>query len=374
MKKTLFIGHFSSGFNKNKRAVSLAGDIVQKEIASCLNKNNNIDNSYYLSMEPMPCWPNGPLLIKSENSKDLEGRYIGYINLPVIKNIIFAINILLEVILTKPCLVIQYNSYLFENIAILLSKIFGCKTGLIIQDCRIGKIFSKFASWHDQLSNSLVKYFDYVLPVSDYFARTLGLKNNQYTVVPGGVTSFSSMLKPIDSVKFTNKAIFAGALEKHNGIDKIVDFWIKYEPKVELHIYGGGSLVEFVISAIDGSSNVFFHGVVSQRMVAEVQADSKFNFCLRYSEGLDERYFFPSKFFNVSMCPGLLLSNDFYGLPKDVVDEDFGLLIDGFKNIQQCLELDDDSIKNIAYQRIEIVKKYYSWEHHLEKIIEGVMG
>ena len=90
-------------------------------------------------------------------------------------------------------------------------------------------------------------------------------------------------------------AVFAGRLEKYNGIDKLINFWNKYITDFELHVYGSGSYESQVIKKAKANSKIKFFGLVSDKEIFQVQLNSAVNICLRYSIGLNQNYFFPSK-------------------------------------------------------------------------------
>ncbi|GLT20764.1 hypothetical protein GCM10007933_02160 [Zoogloea oryzae] len=162
-------------------------------------------------------------------------------------------------------------------------------------------------------------------------------------------------------VNLDEMAVFAGALESHNGVDKLVRQWIQYDINYPLHVFGRGSLEKEIRDMAERSEWVFFHGLVSEAEVAQWQARSLWNFCLRYSIGLNQRYFFPSKFFNIAAAPGGVIVNNLYGLP-DVLRPYLSVVDEGLTQLKSALDKarvlgEAEFVK----ERHELLRDSYSW-------------
>jgi glycosyltransferase involved in cell wall biosynthesis len=365
MSKILFIGHFSNEGANINHAASAAGDIVQKQIINESVVLLGGGNVISLSLEPKPCWPKGPLCVKSAVNGDV--FFPSFINLPLIKNIIFSIHILYQSIKFRPSMVVQYNSYLFENLVILLIKfllkIYSC---CIIQDVRVGSTFTKRAIYQDKIANFFIKYFDMVIPVTESLAQHIKLKPDKYIVFQGGITSFGFECLKVDDFK-EGYAVFAGALEPHNGILKLLDAWDNMD--IKLHIFGKGALEGTVIAASLTTPNVIYHGFCTQDEVMKWQSLSRFNICLRYSEGINSEYFFPSKFFNISLCPGLVVLNDFVGIPGFLKSSE-GLCLDNLSDLAKIQSVSDAQIRVSSKSRRKYIIENNTWSSILKKVFE----
>ena len=362
---TLFIGKFSeSGASQNKFA-SAAGDLVQQQIIYELKTLLPTQIVHYISMEPNRVFPGGNLF--SAGAYDHNGEFIPYINLPIVKNIIYAIKIFRYCLRLRPGLVIQYNSYLFENISILLYRyLFGAKVCQIVQDVRVGAEFSWLAREQDRLANKLLKRFDYVLPITQAVADKFMLDSGKYHIFHGGVTrrgfelaESKSNIKPF--------AVFAGALERHNGVDKLIRFWNDRSPNLDLHIFGRGSLASLVAASSIGNQRIKYHGFQSQDEIMKWQRIAKFNFCFRYSDGLQEDYFFPSKFFDLACAPGLLIVNKFKNLPIFMMECDG--VVDSIDELEKFVLLPDNEVKKISNHRRALVLRWGTWNSTLRLVV-----
>ena len=362
--KVLFIGRFSRMGAVNNKAASAAGDIVQRQIIADSIRILGSANFEFLCMEPKRCWPRGEFYVKGGQEEN--GGYISYVNLPVIRNIIFMFFIVVYCFLKKNKLIFQYNSYFFENIGILVvSFLRQCNNFIIIQDFRSGSGFSKSAQLFDKVSNSLVKYFDFALPITSRLAQDLKIDEARSEVFIGGMTQ-----PGYDFLNYTqtydDSAVFAGALEAYNGLDKILVAWSELSTSTVLHVFGRGSLSLMAKEYADRYSNVVFHGFVDQEVVSEWQKKAKFNICLRYSSGIEEDYFFPSKFFNTSCGQGLLLVNNFKNIPCFFRSSQ-GMLKDDLSNLSFVVSLDEATINFETKRRREYMTDLNSWYAILSK-------
>lgn len=370
MDKLLYIGHFSSAGADINKAASAAGDLVQNQIITESIAVLGKSNVFFYSMEPNPCWPRGTLIVKSKRND--RGFFPGYINLPYLKNIIFSLSVVNGFIKFKPKLVMQYNSYLFENLTLLSFKLFfKAKIISIVQDVRIGDSFSNIATLNDQCSNYFLKYFTHVIPVTLALAEHLKLQPSKVTIFQGGVADFG--LECCATKFYTeNFAVFAGAIENYNGIDKLLDEWINQRIGIDLHIFGKGSQIDRLKENFRKNKRIVFHGFSTQEEVMKWQIKAKFNVCLRYSEGLNSEFFFPSKFFNVAMCPGLVILNDFSGLPSFFKTTP-SLCQNDLKNLKEIELIDDNTILLNSKKRREYILKHHSWKDLLKKVFFQIL-
>jgi glycosyltransferase involved in cell wall biosynthesis len=378
MIKCFFVGHFSSIKYKNSLANSSAGNQVQNQIFNDICNIVGNDSSICFAMQPMPVWPKGDFLIYSTK----EGNIIfpGFVNLPILKNIIFSIHLIFYTFKKKPTHCIQYNSYLFENLALLLFKLISknSKISLIVQDinCDIGIKISKLFDLKilgEKIGLFLLRFFDFVVPISDKIATDFKIKKERYFVFQGGLTDFSYSLLSnsnlVDQISKEKFAVFAGALEPYNGIDKIVNQWIKEDIRIPLHVFGRGSLSERVKLKADSCKYVIFHGFQSEKIVENWIVNANWNFCLRYSIQINQDYFFPSKFFSLLCLNSTLICNKFNNIP-DYFFPQISFVDDNLDNLASIIKDTTNPLegKNIEKCRLDLIK-YHSWNTCIEKLL-----
>lgn len=336
---------------------SAAGDLVQKQIF----KSSPLDEKkYFIAMQPTAVWPKGKFFVKG--AKNENGEFISYINLPVLREIIFAFFILKN--LSGMNYVFQYNSYFFSNLIIIFFKnIFNYKSIVIMQDYRSGEMFSKKDLLADKLASFFLPFFDGYILITKYFIDFFKLNENKSLVFPGAITEHGiDALNDIRAVGLQEIAVYAGALEPHNGVDVLIENWIKQNIDIPLHIFGKGSLKNYVESI--NNKNIIFHGFQSSSVVYELQSKAKYNFCLRMSTGLNEEFFFPSKFFNLVCYRGKLIVNDFKNLPEDLKPH-LLVLDSNFSNLKSLFNKNqiDESLKREAILS-------YQWKYAIQNIID----
>jgi len=362
----VFIGHFSDGLGPLNAASSIAGNQVQRQIFREISERVEDEKATCFSMEPVPAWPKGPILVWSKSEERV--RFIGFLNLPVLKHIVFAIRLFFQLQKHPPDLCVQYNAYLWENLTLLCTRALnaGMRISLIVQDVHVNPglgFFSKrgIRSRMERIAMRLARNFDLVIAVTPDILKDFQLNPLRCIVFPGGVTEFAGKLARTSADKLEDFAVFAGALEAHNGIEQLIERWESLQRQVPLHVFGKGQLASLVSAAAQRCANIRFHGFQPEHVIYEWHCRARWNVCLRYSEGLDQRYFFPSKFFNVVCAPGVVLVNDFHALPQSL-RKFLVVLDDGLTGLEGALlATRDGPVAMELASRREIVRSEYDW-------------
>ncbi len=370
------MGHFSPLESALGDAASVAGEQVQRQILAELMRLVPGGDVIAYSMMPARAWPRGPLLC--HGSVEDRIRFIGYPNLPVLRHVVFSLRLLFRLALIRPRLCISYNSYFFENMALLASRAL-CrkqKLAIVIQDLLIlGGVpaYSRAGvrSCWERAALQMARTFDVLVPISDRIVEDFRLNRTSCFVFQGGITDFAARLA---ETPLTNElqpiGVFAGMLEPHNGIDRLLHRWTTGTPPGVLHVFGRGSLEAAAASAAANSPHVVFHGHQPPEVIEGWLRDARWNFCLRYDVGLNQAYFFPSKFFNIVCAAGIPVVNEFGGLPPDlrphvcIVDDD---LVNLFDRISQFPHQSDPEGVRI---RRSLVLQRYSWHDCVKRILE----
>lgn len=367
----LFVGHFKPSREKAQLGGSVAGTEVQNTIIEELAEQRPGNRLYALSMSPHPVWPKGPIYVSS--TQESVTIFPGYINLPLIKHILFALTIIRFAIAHRPSLIVQYNSYFFENLAIcLLTIITYAKSVIFIQDVHYNERGRKIRHWYERIGIMIAKRFDLLVPISNAIISDFYLDEDKCFVFQGAATDIGNQLLRDEEVPLEQIAVYAGALSKHNGIDLLVEEWAKQKVPWKLHIFGRGDLESKIVSfcserAID---NIVFHGFGEKETIYHWQRKARWNICLRYSEGIRQEYFFPSKFFNVCCANGAVVVNDFYGIPDNlrefliVANSDLSELEASLSSVSRECSID------IARRRKHEIEMHFSWRNAVANIYD----
>ena len=371
----VFIGHFSPLSKILDTASSSAGNQVQRQIINELASKYGTDKVLSYSMTPLSAWPHDTAIYKKHQEDSI--LFLGYLNVPILKHVVFSLRLFVKLIMVRPQICLQYNSYFFENLVLLLYRFCNsdCSLAIVIQDILVTPETSLLRksgirSLSERASLLLAQYFDLIVPISSAIINDFHLNPDKCFIFQGGITYFSEKIMNNSELhSLLDLGVFAGALEPYNGIDKLVDQWIAFGIQWPLHIFGKGSLENHIKQAAESTEKIIFHGFQPEHVILEWQSKARWNFCLRYSLGLNQKYFFPSKFFNIVCASGAILVNDFYGLP-DPLRKYLNIVSDNLSDLQEQLVLIDHlpHQENIRARR-EAVKKEYNWKVCIEKII-----
>lgn len=372
--KVAFVGHFAPLSQALEQASSVAGNQVQRQILQELVQQCGTGRTVCYSMTPQPFWPYGPFVSRSvsEGSK----KFIGYINLPVLKHVVFALRMLVRLLVVRPQLCLQYNSYLFENLALLLFRMScrGTAIAIIIQDVHVAARASLLTksglrSFSERISLRLAKRFNMITPISSEIITDFRFASSKCMVFQGGITEFAVEVMSGPEQELADIGVFAGGLEPHNGIDRLVDQWLASGIAHPLHVFGRGSLERHVEQATQRSDRIVFHGFQPEHVVLAWQRKARWNFCLRYSVGLNQTYFFPSKLFNILCAPGAVVVNDFHALPATVRDY-LCVVSDDLSGLAECLPVAAAlSSPACVRSRRKVVLTMHSWHSCIGQII-----
>ncbi|ERS11289.1 hypothetical protein Q673_11175 [Marinobacter sp. EN3] len=336
-----FVGAFSDP-NLPEFRGSAAGAKVQLEIIDALETKFGKGECFI--MPEVPSWPRGRLFVPP--SVDGKVRYLPIINLFFLKKPFFFMLLFLYFARFRPSLTFHYNASISGQIFSLLSRAFSSKSVLILQDVHCDPGFSfpvlfnpkRFLGFID--SKLLPVSFDFYVPITESCVFDFDLPATRCHVFSGAVlTTYLQESQRYLRMPLEDFSVFAGALEEYNGVDILVKSWPS--PGIlehRLHIFGGGSLEPLVREMAIKNNNIVFYGFSPPELVRDHASRASFNFCLRYSRGLNQSYFFPSKFFDLICFNGILVCNRFLNIPEgfdpylEYIDEELEGLIDILKS------------------------------------------
>ena len=340
-----------------------------------ISKNYPDSNVEIVSFKPNPSWPDGRFIWSGYRC--VTTRMPAYINIVGVKRLNFSISLLLILNKIKPSILIKYNISILESIAILLYKLFNPKAYLaaIIQDVHYAsKSKNAIRNSLEAMAMRMVSRFNMLVPVSRNIAVDFKYSLKKTVVFQGGITRQGQNLLFAPNCKLEPYAIFAGALEPYNGIDRLVKQWSAANINIDLHVFGKGSSESLVREASSHNSRIIFHGFETEEYITRMQCKSLINFCLRYSDGIEQGYFFPSKLFNICCAPGVVMSNDFEGLPSELKNYLF-LLEDDLSDLSEKINMVSRYPKLVTMRnkRINWIKKHGDWSVIVRNIIDHAL-
>jgi hypothetical protein len=364
--RIFFFGAFSF-FKSGNLAYAASGSQVQLEIIKSIKKIFSYDSFTSFIFEPNKTWPFSSVYIKKNHNSEI--FFHTYINIKYIRELHILYKRIIQIILNKPDYIFIYNITFLESIIYnVFQKIYKFKVILFIQDINENNLLVILLN---KLTFKLASNFDILIPITNNIIDDFNLPKNKCILFSGGFTEIALKMQQNclnnQSLKLYPKAVFAGRLEKYNGIDKLVDYWIKKNIKYELHIYGSGSYIKELEKIIHLNPKIRYFGLVSDIDVFNIQSHSTVNICLRYSIDLNQNYFFPSKIFNLLSAPGTVLVNNFNNIPIEMLRY-CDLLDEDFNNLNEILNRSNDFNFYNYNKRIDWIKNFASWEELIKKI------
>jgi len=373
----VFVGHFSPFVNKPDEALSAAGNLTQSSIIEALDENESVKTVTACVMNSRAAWPKGSVWVAGKKAENLHA--LGYLNFPLFKHFWFAVRLFYFLIKLRPNLCVQYNSYFFENIVILMYRFFFPRTriAIIIQDVHVQVKYAKniklwFRTYIEMVGIACARHFDTLIPITDKIIRDFNFDEKKSFVFQGGVTGRTLCgLHQSAHERLDDIAVFAGAFEPHNGIDVLLKRWAAGEMRTELHMFGRGSLENMVKGYAEKSKYIVYHGFCSEDEVYDLQSKARWLISLRYSVGLNQDYFFPSKLFNLLALNGNVLVNNFNNLPREllpylvILDDKLLCLEEGFLIKKGVISV------SMVNDRHQMLIDRFSWVHCIDRLISG---
>lgn len=363
----IFVGAFNPIIHDMNNSSSGAGAKVQYEIIKAISDVNPELKS--LVLQEVRTWPFKDFFIKGKFVDDI--HFLPMLNFFFLKNIYFGLYVFFKLLVLNPNVIYFYNTSPSMNLFMFLLGLIRKKQVkiLIIQDLhaprglalkklyRIDKVMQYFLF-------KLTKFsFNYFVPITKQLAAHLKFPEDKCHPFLGGVLD---AYVERGSLEVRDIAVFAGALEKYNGVDYLLDAWSRSDLSKELHIFGTGSLAEMAKLHSCKNKNIIYHGFKSPLIVKQYIGTASVNFCFRYSRGIDEEFFFPSKFFDVVSNPGLVVCNRFKNLPKEL-ESSIYFVNDDFSNFEMIMK-SIDTMPSYYENRSRIVLNNYSWPSLINSI------
>lgn len=357
--KALLIGFFNP-LTEVANTGSPAGAKVQLQILRSLGETYEDPKAFVLREKRS--WPYSKLVEKKVQIDNV--IYPLLFNFKLLKFLIFSVSLFLYAIKNNCRDIYQYNSYFFVNIVCLILRLLGRNSTLILQDVHCKPRFldslkqGRVVEW---LSLQIAKLaYTQIVPISETIVEDFKIKRKKCFVWPGGIVG--KVESDDEDTQLSKYAVLAGTLNPYNGALELCRAWLEQEIDIPLHIFGKGPDKSQIIELTKLSSLIIYHGKVPPQVVEKFTKNATFNFCLRYDENIDQRYFFPSKFFDVYVCKGNAIVNDFYGLSNKMKLNVF-IVKDDLNNLSTLMNsIGFNYSKESYFSRVEYAKENFSWD------------
>lgn len=325
--------------------VSIAGNRCQIGILDGLKADNEIVQVVSFRINRM--FPIGkkiyvPRLHTVFN--DLNYYFAPYLNIPFLRTLFVNANTFYYLLkkIKKNDIVLFYNVFIpFPNSVFFLRKLLGIKIYILAFDIHVpGQTVPNTIRWHYEYLRQkfVLPRVDGVIAITKTILEDFKCKKNPL-IMEGGI---SRDLLNLDCRNANDgklfKLLYAGALNKLNGIDLLLDAFIKNtNPHLRLIIAGSGELSDYVVNAANKDSRIAFLGIVPHKQIMDLYHDVSLLLCIRITAKIHTEYFFPSKLIEYLatgipvLCTNLkswnFNLNDFCYILKEETEDAIGLAI-----------------------------------------------
>lgn len=338
----LFIGgifHDETIHKKSKKRVQNAANALQWNIIKGLDKNIEkpikILNSIFVGSYPRHY---DDLIIRSHRWSHVEkanDKNVGFINLPGIKHFSRAKNIAKQIKYWAQAgkgkkYIICYSVHTPFLYAIKQAKKINpnIEVCLIVPDLpqymnlsdNPSRIYTYLKSIDYQLIQSMLKYIDSYVLLTDYMADKIGIPNDKYIVIEGMVNVEGELTdgKTRENLSNLKTILYTGSLNSKYGIKTLLEaFKLIKDENFKLQICGTGEAgVEIKkLSKID--SRIEFLGNVTREKALHLQRNATVLINPRNSEGEFTKYSFPSKNLEYLLSGRPTIAYNLPGIPSE---------------------------------------------------------
>lgn len=337
------------------------------DVISSIPMSRKIMNKYF--------WFN-----KKEKEDGINYKYIPFINIKIIRQIMLAINLVFILMKEsfnkeKKVFVCDILNTTISSITLLYCKIFKKKCITIVTDLPRDINSSSISSKINQFFQS--KYDGYIF-ITEAMNNIINKKNKPYIVMECIVDN-NIEKESQDIIKNDKKVLlYAGGLYEKYGIKNLIDAVKQIEnKKIELHLYGSGDVEDYIKKM--NSDRIKYFGVKPNKeiIIAEQQATLLVN--PRFTKDEYTKYSFPSKIMEYMISGTPTLTTKLSGIPQEYYKYIFTFNDESVLGMKTTIEEILSKDKKIIQQKGINAQKYvlenknkriqgYSIKRFLEKI------
>lgn len=308
------------------RAFSRAGNLAQQGLLDGLSTAGAELN--VLSFLPVPAFPAARrVLVAGQRLRSPRPlRLLPMLNLPYLKQLCIAAGILLfggaAILRRRPTVLMSYNVNSFVAAPLqLLSRLSRVPYVPVVYDVDLPGATvpdGPYQRWEHTFARRFLPHVPGAVVGTRRIAAEL-LPGQPHVLVEGGLHEEQRRYAAAPrGSRQTFNIVFAGALERYNGVDVMLEALAQRpDPHLRLHIAGQGRLRGDVEAAARQDSRIVFHGLLDMEQLAALYAEGDLLINHRSDQRLDSRYVFPSKLIEY-LASGLpVVSTRFRSLPEE---------------------------------------------------------
>jgi glycosyltransferase involved in cell wall biosynthesis len=289
-------------------------------------------------------------ILKRDRENKVDFFYLPVISFGLIKHFIIFSGLLIyisQIIIrhrkSKTVLVCDILNLNQSLAVVFLSFIFRSKIVAIvtdIPDTRIKKNLGLniFKWFHGNLSLFLLKKYDAFVFLTKYM--NIYGRNKPSIILEGLVESNSSKISSIKENVDTNKVIlYAGGLYEQYGVRMLLDaFSILEHNDAELHLYGGGDLVDTILNFVNKDSRIYYGGILPNDIIKEKLELATLLVNPRFTNERYTLFSFPSKNIEYMASGTPLLTTRLKGIPDEYFNFCYSLEVETVVGLHKKLD------------------------------------
>ena len=328
---------------------------------------------------------------KVEEKENIKYHQVGFINLPILKQLSTAINMFFTFIKSAKKksdvytiidatyvsvlpFVLFANRFVHTKIIAIVADIYDYMGNV---DNNNGRV-SKLKNWIKNKNQKRYLKMDGFILLTEQMNEVINLNKKPYIVIEG--CSDSNMSDVHNTQKNEKKVIlYSGKLSEKFGIKLLIEAFKKIkQDDVELWIYGDGEAKNYVSTEAEENSNIIYKGLVSNREVVMAQMQATLLVNPRPTKQQFTRHSFPSKNIEYMASETPMLTTILPGMPKEYYDYVFLIKdesVNGlYKAMSDVLALPTEEIELKGKIAKEFIMKNKNEKVQAEKILEFLEG
>lgn len=384
--KILFLGYaVSESDAKSLSGISIAGNKMQLNILHNLaSKGADLK---IITVLPVASYPKDKSVFFKKQSAQLGDRVeaikILFINIPIIKQFSQIISVYQEgaayIRKNSDAVIFTYN--MFPQVGVparWLKRKYGCRLAALLADLPVDDDYSRtgikkfLRRRFEKSTEKSMLYADQVI-VLNQRAQKIYAPQAEYLVIDGGVNLQEYPDTLADGLEKKRKNIvYGGSLAEYSGVRQLIYSMEKIkDSKVELDIYGDGTLKDFIVSKAD--QRIHYCGKVTNKEMLAIQRKAWLLVNPRPVDDPIAQLTFPSKIFEYMMSGTPVLTTRLNGFSEEYE----GKLFFAEDNkpetlaywINRISQMDNMQLRNMAAEAEKFVREEKNWEKQTDKIM-----
>lgn len=270
---------------------------------------------------------------KVEEKENIKYHQVGFINLPILKQLSTAINIFFTFIklaknksdvytiidatyISVLPFILFANQFVHTKLIAIVADIYDYMANVDNSNGKANKLKQRFRNKNQQ---RYLKMDGFIL-LTEQMNEVINLNKKPYIVIEG--CSDSNMNNVNNTQKNEKRVIlYSGKLSEKFGIKLLIEAFNKIkQDDVELWIYGDGEAKDYVSEEAKKNSKIIYKGLVSNQEVVMAQMKATLLVNPRPTEQQFTKYSFPSKNIEYMASGTPMLTTILPGMPKEYYD------------------------------------------------------